>query len=186
MSAKKRYAKEERHARAPQEGGLMRIRSTGGRELCLARTGELGICICGESWSTEDWVALLKLARDSTRTEGPMTGVITFSPTRGPTAEQRAMASEDSEMNAVLRQSKRVVLLTQSLIARGALTAMSWFFTSVQMKTLAPHDARRGLTWIREEIPFDLGHATATLVEAVGYAGYDTRVLGLERTANAS
>jgi len=68
-----------------------------------------------------------------------------------------------------LDAQRRVALVSDSALVRGAITAINWF-TKKHVVAFAPKDVSRALDWLAEDIRFDRKEADVTLgdiVEAV-------------------
>ena len=149
-----------------------RVWSTRNKELCLGRTGSLALVVGGRHWTDEAWREYCDLYSQMVVHQGPAQAVFNLSPVYGPTSAQRKLLFDEYYRAHGIEHIRRFVLLTESPIVRGIVTALSWFARGDQ-KTRAepPARATEALAWVRAEAAFETAEAVekfAVMIDVVG------------------
>jgi hypothetical protein len=77
--------------------------------------------------------------------------VCTFAPWSSPSAPQRRKLSA-SPIALRMKDTRRLALLSESVMVRGAVTAMTWLTAStVQVKPFKPKDLARSIHWLKAD-----------------------------------
>jgi len=98
-----------------------------------------------------------------------ITAILQYSPTQSPNALQRKRMMEAQAMNQPI---KRIAILTQSKIVRGAVTALAWFAKSgPQTRAFSIDRHADALKWLSETARFDRVAAPAVLKEVTSAVG---------------
>ncbi len=132
--------------------------------LACARVGELWILASGSRpIRDEGWTEYLEAAAQSVESDGPFTGLLIWTPIYGPSAPQRRQLTDDYGKRVRLDLQRRIVVISESTIARGAMTAISWFTSGAKFECYAAKDRDRAITWLALDIPFDRKEAESRL-----------------------
>ena len=75
-----------------------------------------------------------------------------------PNAAQRRMSTNFLAANEVPKL-ERIAVFTESVMLRGAMTALSWFLPETTLRPFDIDDVRRGFAWVREKGQFDTTQA---------------------------
>jgi hypothetical protein len=111
--------------------------------------------------SDDEWVAMLDWGQ--LHAVG-VTGTLTLNLDVKVSSKQRSLALE-SPSNKNL---KRIALLTDSALARGSLTAFGWLVgAKLRYKAYRPSEGEAALTWLGEQVRFDLARARAALTDVI-------------------
>ncbi len=132
---------------------------TGGGVLAGCRIGQLWIGASGsQPIDDASWAEYVGLLERDIRINGPQTAVMQWIPDHYPSAKQRKVMTDRSE---ALRADdvRRLAFISDSLLARGCLTALSWVVTSVEMKAYVRHDLGAALEWLGQVARFDRDEA---------------------------
>ena len=97
---------------------------------------------------------------------------INYVPEIAPGVRHRAILKEYTDRSERWRNVRSGALLTDSLLVRGAITAMSWV-TKIDYKIAAyrPEKYRAALSWLRTRGRFDEREALALFEELVEHIG---------------
>ena len=136
------------------------------------------VCIgmCGSSSTDADWNAYIECWR---KTIGPSLSAskgcfLIFAPVDGPNAAQRSRLSADPLVAPHMKQTARLALLTESMMIRGAVTAMNWVSgAGATNKTFAPAQLDAALAWLGQAKPLDVPATRATLRSLASKVGLD-------------
>src|SRR5690349_7764752 len=106
------------------------------------RAGSLWLAGAGGRPITDaTWREYLDHAARSVARDGPFHGILLWTPTRGPSASQRRMLTEEYAQAVRLDAQGRVALVSSSSLVRGTITAINWF-TRKSLVAFAPKDSR--------------------------------------------
>jgi len=84
---------------------------------------------------------------------GPATLVLAYFAAGNPTATQRKMSADATQKS---RLADRVALVTESVVIRGAFTAIQWILgKTTANKAFSPGDVRKAIAWLAEAQPVD-------------------------------
>ena len=133
----------------------------------VTKDGNMAVARCGELWlaatgderiADETWREYLELAKASVASHGPFTGLYLLFPRNAPSTSQRNMLTNEYGRAVRIDQQRRVAVISDSAITRGAMTAISWLTSGkIALRAFSPSagDRRRALDWLGEEIAFD-------------------------------
>jgi hypothetical protein len=124
-------------------------------------------------WVTDDeWLQYLHACARLIAEEGPFHAWLIWAPGEGPNAKQRKMTAVDEREALKLWEFRRCAVLTDSLLARGVLTALRWLAnTDTKTKGFAVNDVSGALIWLREQAKFDVHRAQAVHFALTRLAG---------------
>jgi hypothetical protein len=143
------------------------MRMTLDGNMASARVGKLWLGAAGRhAIKDETWRQYLDHAAASTASDGPFHGVLFWSPTHGPSASQRKVLRNEFARAIAVDAQRRVVLISESTLVRGAMTAISWF-ARTNAAAFSPADIQCAFDWLAEDIPFDRTQAQRALVQIV-------------------
>ncbi len=71
---------------------------------------------------------------------------------------------------------KRIALLTESSIARGAMTAFGWLMRKSLLRPFKPSEYREAIDWLREGATFDVSEAKRTFADICESFGLSDRI----------
>lgn len=153
-------------AEIPAKGANM-LRPYTSSTICAAQAGELLINVVGNKpIDPNDWSNYIAVFAPEARTwladPSRVPVVLTYSPTVGPNAAQRAQLAK--EHGAAMAMVKRVAFCTESVLVRGAMTALGWVSrapTTVRPFWLTERD--KALEWLAESAVFDRTEAIAEI-----------------------
>jgi hypothetical protein len=152
------------------------IVSTRTREHCMRRIGDLSLIVCcSHEFGNDEWREFIDiLIASSARMGAPVRGVL-YMPTHGPSSYQRALMSQAQDDINKGQTFKRLGLITNSTLARGAMTALSWAmkYTSSQIQVGNTARTREATSWVCEGTRHDVARVTAALDELLVHAGYE-------------
>jgi hypothetical protein len=120
-------------------------------------------------WVTDDvWREYVLSCVDLGRKHGPFHAWLIIIFDQGPTAKQREIIAVENRDSLRLDALHRSVMVTDSLLLRGILTAARWM-TRTEMETMGvlPSNVREGLLWMRERAKFDVDKALLAYHELV-------------------
>ncbi len=123
----------------------------------VEHTGELIVSAYPASgWvSNEQYLEYVRGCKRLIDEHGPFRGWLISAPKEGPTTQQRKLFAD--EQGAKLKDFRRVVILTDSIVVRGMLSAIRWLAdTETKTKGFGPNDAAKALSWLHEEAQFEL------------------------------
>ncbi len=142
------------------------MRMTRRGEVAATRVGDLWIYV-GPDRPLDDatWREYLELCAEEVRTNGPYPGIMVWAPRHGPSAHQRRIMTVEYADRLRLDQQKRFALITESVLVRGIMTALSWVAAGTKMNAFAPAEVGRAFDWLGEEIRFDRERADDALRE---------------------
>jgi hypothetical protein len=124
------------------------------KTLAYGRVGNCLVLVHGEKPPTaEEWTAYVAFLRKNWVQRVSRLLVVTPGP--APTAKQR------QEMNHGWTCEGRIAIVTPSAIARGIVTALSWFSKDVY-KTFAPQNLDDAVAFL--ELPFNAGGEVKKLI----------------------
>lgn len=137
--------------------------------IALERVNELLVAASGNRPITDAaWQEYLDLASDSVRTDGPFKGLMLWWPVNAPSSGQRNMLVEKYAEKIRLDMQKRAAVVADSLLIRGAMTAIGWFSKGgTVVKPFSPTDPRIAFDWLAEEVKFDRQEAEATRLRVI-------------------
>lgn len=126
----------------------------------------LGMAICGERFTEADWDAYVECWRTTIgpRIASEKSGFLIFAPDDGPSAKQRAQLSGDVQIAACMKQCTRLALVTDSVMVRGAVTAMNWLSgAGSTSRTFSPSQLDSAMKWLAEGTAFSIPTATVVV-----------------------
>jgi hypothetical protein len=136
-----------------------------GGVLAATRVGELQLVAQGQRAITDgEWRQNLDFIAECHRLYGPAKAAVVWSPKHSPTAKQRKMLVED--YSEFLAQQKKLAVVTESIIARGAATAVGWL-TTIKTRGFAPRECEEVFRWLADVCRFDLEEARKGLQAAL-------------------
>jgi hypothetical protein len=150
---------------------------TAQKEFFVDTCGQLFFCYgTVRDWSDAVWREYLDKCVILREQRGPMRGMFIHQLRGGgPSAGQRRMIVEYDAKLGVSKFS-RVVLVSESAMARAATTAIGWLMkakggaNAYRVKGFAPGQELAALHWLQEEIEFDADQALAALNRLHGAA----------------
>jgi len=148
---------------------------TAGREACYVRVGLLFLGVQRATLSDAQTRSLLDGIAANVDRMGPGKGLLMFAPDAAPTSEQRRMIVEEYGERTGIKNFRRVALLTNSAIGRGVLTALSWLTSGTRTRTRAwkPKEWHAALSWLREDVDFDVNAAVTAFNDVLRYCSYE-------------
>jgi hypothetical protein len=150
-----------------------RLWHTRGKELCLGRVGSLALVVTGDDWTDTAWREYCDLYSHMVVHHGSARGVFNFSPRHGPTSSQRSLLFNEYYRAHRIDHIRRFVLMTNSPVVRGIVTALSWFARGEQQtKTADPARAKQSLAWVRADVEFNATETVATFAVMLDVVGH--------------
>lgn len=145
------------------------LHTTKDRNIAMVRVDELWVVASGSRPITDAaWEEYLTIAGESIKAEGPFHGLLLWWPLNAPTAGQRNMLVEKYAETVRLDQQRRAAVVAESLIIRGAMTAIGWFSKGgTIVKPFSPADPKVPLDWLAEDCKFDRQEAEDARVRAI-------------------
>lgn len=140
----------------------------------------LGMVVCGD-FNDANWQAYVAWWRDEL---GPTLSerrgcFLVFAPTNGPTPKQRAALSGDPQIAHYMKAVKKLALVTDSSVIRGAVTAMNWLSGAGRThRTFRVRDLRLALQWLGDDVVDDR-EAMQNLVRLCALVGCDLSLMDL-------
>jgi hypothetical protein len=147
------------------------ILSAAQNRLQVWRHEAMFIVVCGEAWTDADWDAHLNNVETLVRTTGAPRAILLFAPLHGPTAKQRsAQQKRDSDLG--VSELKVIAMISDSVLARGALTAISWLIPSkAEIRAFKSTATMEALDWLAAREKIDKQQAIAQLAVMTDRAG---------------
>jgi hypothetical protein len=135
--------------------------------MASARIGKLWVACSGRRPITDaTWREYLRHAAESVKNHGPYHGVLFWAPKSGPSAAQRRMLTDEYAKAVRLDAQRRIVLISDSAIVRGTITAIDWF-TRKNFLAFAPKNVHQAIAWLAEDIQFDRKEAELALEKVI-------------------
>lgn len=121
----------------------------------LAIVGELALNGYTEGWQEQDWREYTDFViEEIDRLGTPKVGIIIHGAGHIPSATQRAWHTE--RVGPERMKMQRLGIMTESILARGAITAVSWIApVRYQLKAFKPGEIDPMLKWAAEVAKFD-------------------------------
>ena len=137
------------------------VQTTTDGNIAMVRVSELWVVASGSRPITDRaWQEYLEIAGESVKAEGPFHGLLLWWPLNAPTSAQRNMLVEKYADTVRLDQQRRAAVVAESLIIRGAMTAIGWFSKGgTIVKPFSPADPKAPLDWLAEDCKFDRAEA---------------------------
>jgi hypothetical protein len=146
---------------------------TSGKTFANARVDELIVSSAGATITDREWREHCEQLRTLARLGTPARAMVIFGVGNGPDARQRQVLADDYKDVGLLK----VALLTDSTLARGALTAIGWLMNAAP-KAYGHSELDPALTWLATFAKFNAAQARSTLVEVIRLTGGDPSALG--------
>jgi hypothetical protein len=137
-----------------------------------ARCGDLLISASARAFDDAEWREHCDNMRTLNNLSTPCYSAIILAIVAGPNSAQRQILAEEYRDVTI----RRMALLTESIVARGGLTAIGWLL-SVKVKAYAPREHGKALDWLRQEATFDTSEAMARIGEIFRVLGADPQFL---------
>jgi hypothetical protein len=128
--------------------------------------------VSARAFDDAEWREHCENMRALNRQSTPCYSALILAIVAGPNSAQRQMLAEEYHDVSI----RRMALLTQSVVARGGLTAIGWLL-SVKVKAYAPREHQKALHWLRQEATFDETEAMAKVGEVIRLLGADPQIL---------
>ncbi len=145
--------------------------STQRAQIAISRVGELSMFVAAAKIDDDEWSEWIDLGARYVAEFGPVVIGLNYSNGTGPSSKQRASLAarkDDLQFDKVKRQ----VLLTDSVLLRGAITALGWLLrTPVEQRAMASRDISKALTWLGEIGQFDRERALLRMSEMSARVG---------------
>ena len=147
---------------------------TASKQIACSLTGDglIVVAFGSTQWNDETWreycANCCKLREEA---GGPPIALFLYSPVKAPTAEQRNILQKEFAERLGFDKHTYGALLSDSMVARGALTAVAWL-TGMKTRTFRPDLYRDGLRWLAETKTFEMVTALELLSEAIRAVGY--------------
>src|SRR5438876_964688 len=129
------------------------LETTSDRTQAFILTGQLIVAATADTPMTDlavdEFVAKLVPLVEGRR----VAGLLQYSPSQSPTAAQRQRLANATAGKHPL---KRVALVSESRLVRGAITALSWLIPGTQTRAFAPRGCRAAFDWLAQEVAFDV------------------------------
>jgi hypothetical protein len=134
----------------------------------------LVMALNGALVTDDEWREHCENLRALNKIGGPAKAMIIFGIGEGPNAKQRQVLAEEY---ADLGKNMRVALLTDSVVARGVLTAIGWLLSS-QTKAYGLRELNTALSALAAHAKFNAAQVRTALVEVIRLTGADPSALG--------
>lgn len=142
---------------------------------CCWASDALLLSVVGADISDAGWDAYIAYGEESARS--PYVA-LTFSPYTAPSSAQRARLAQ--HIAPQMRLCRRVALVSDVLLARVAVTAMSWLtFHKMPMRAFKAKSSRVALAWLAEAMPFDCSEVEAILAMLASDVGVNPQAFGI-------
>jgi hypothetical protein len=142
---------------------------------CCWASDSLLLSVVGTELSDAGWDAYIAYGEETAKSAYV---ALTFSPHTSPNSAQRARLAQ--RIAQQMRLCRRVALVSDVLLARVAVTAMSWLTVHrIPMRAFKVGSSRTALAWLAEEMPFDRGEVEITLAALVRDVGMNPLAFGL-------
>jgi hypothetical protein len=140
------------------------------------------LSVAGADISDAGWDAYIAYGQESAR--NPYVA-LTFSPYTAPSSAQRARLAQ--HLAPQMRLCRRIALVSDVLLARVAVTAMSWLtFHKMPMRAFKARSSRVALTWLADEMPFDCREVEAILAMLTSDVGVNPQAFGIRGAPDAA
>jgi len=145
----------------------------------MIRTGDLLIAAVNRKPITASvWNEYLDTLAVLARNEGAASGGLQYTLDHGPNAEQRkALSLREDELG--MDKLRRVAIVSDSILVRGAVTAMSWMIKSsaqTKLNSFKPADYASAFRWLGEQVTFDESQANTAFQQALRAVGLEPEV----------
>jgi len=133
------------------------MRKTTDRSIAFVRVDELLVVATGTRPITDvSWQEYLDLAATEVQSNGAFTGLLLWWPVNAPSSAQRSMLVEKYAEKLALNQQRRAAVVAESMLIRGAMTAIAWFSKAgTVVKPFSPKDPKVVIDWLAEDLKFD-------------------------------
>jgi hypothetical protein len=149
---------------------------------CCWASDSLLLNVVGTELSDAGWDAYIAYGEETARS--PYVA-LTFSPHTSPNSAQRAKLAQ--RIGLQMRLCRRVALVSDVLLARVAVTAMSWLtLHKIPMRSFKSGSSRAALAWLAEEMPFDRSEVEITLSALARDVGLSPRTFGMRGAPDAA
>ena len=140
-------------------------------------TETLIVNITGRSVSKAGWDAYVDFVSP---TPQRAFSVLTIAPFASPNATQRAELVKRA--SPMMRRAKRVAVCSESVMARAAITAMTWLtLHKVQTRAFSVRDLHAALDWLAQVETFARKEVEAAIFELFDAVGLDPAAFALDR-----
>ena len=148
------------------------IYSTKNKQIVLARTGDLMVmAVAPVTIDDETWADSIDRFVDF-HTNEPVSLFINYAPTHVPTTRQRDMLAKAWVDYPQLMNAKSGALLTDSLLVRGAVTAMNWLSRGgLETRSFKTNQHDEAISWLNQRGNFDEHQASLLLATLVAHTG---------------
>lgn len=148
-------------------------------QLSMIRTGDLLIAAVNRKPITASvWDEYLNTLATLARNEGAATGGLQYTPDHGPNAAQRkALSLREDELG--MDKLRRMAIVSDSVVVRGAVTAISWMIKSsaqTKISSFKPTDYSEAFRWLHEQVAFDENEAHTAFQLALRAVGLEPEI----------
>lgn len=134
-------------------------------QIAVSRVDELSLFVAAEHFDDDDWADWLEMGTKFTRDFGVSRFILNYSTGSGPTTRQRAALAAVKDQFG-FDQIERQVLLTDSVLMRGAIAAMSWLIRpKIETKCYSLSQVDKAFGWLAGGAHFDRDRALMRLNE---------------------
>jgi hypothetical protein len=149
---------------------------------CCWASDSLLFSVVGARLSDAGWDAYISYGEQTATREYV---ALTFSPHTSPSSAQRARLAQ--RIATQMRLCRRVALVSDVLLARVAITAMSWLTVhKMPMRAFNARACRKALTWLSEAMPIDRTEAEFTLAALVNDVGMKPQAFDMRYQPDAA
>lgn len=147
----------------------MSAQTTKDGNIAWIRVNELLVVASGNRPITDSaWQEYLEQTSVSVQTDGPFKGLLLWWPLNAPSSGQRSMLVEKYAEKIRLDMQRRAAVVAESLLIRGAMTAIGWFSKGeTVVKPFSPADPKLVFDWLAEEVKFDPQEAEEARLRAI-------------------
>ncbi len=137
--------------------------------MSLGRCGDVDIAATGlEEISDEACDEIVDHTLELDAQRGLAKGGLQYTPERTPSPAQRRRIAARQQVGDYVRMA----IVTESPVARGAITVLAWLFKSqAHTRAFAPSEARQALEWLNEAASFDLEQGLSMLKTVIANVG---------------
>lgn len=140
------------------------------KELAVTIRDRAVIIVTGErQLSDADWSEFCEACATLVERVGACDLVFNYSPLVGPNLQQRSQMLTGYRKRLELGQLKAAVVVSDSMLTRGAMTAMGWLLPGLTVRAFQSYALREAAAWARPnpEAAAVLLETTQTMIQAL-------------------
>ena len=148
------------------------ILATKNRAFAMRSIGNIGFSVSpNREFRDDEWKEFNELLRRFIQSNGSPKYLLNYSLTHAPSAKQRK--ESDSEGNGELMPFAAIAIVSDSVLARGAMIAFQWLFkTKIPMKAYSGAQSEAAVRWLCGLAGQDFEPTMTAFRELVVYAGH--------------